>query len=162
MVAPISSLSGRLELPGSWDVDEAGLVAIARRFAVDLRTRIELQPGQALVVHLSGELGAGKTTFVRAMLQELGVTVPVKSPTYTLIEAYDTAMGRVNHYDLYRISDPEELEFLGFRDSTTASAVTLIEWPEHGDPAIGIPHWHISIAYLDAGRRLQITENRHT
>lgn len=82
------------------------------------------------VVTLSGELGAGKTTFCRGFIQACGYTGAVKSPTYTLIERYDTAVGEICHLDLYRLENPDELEFIGFRDLLEAETTLLIEWPE--------------------------------
>lgn len=83
------------------------------------------------LVFLQGDLGAGKTTFSRAFLRQMGVTGPVRSPTYTLIEPYDLSARRVLHLDLYRLAVPEELDDLGLRDEFD-QALLLIEWPERG------------------------------
>ncbi len=87
-----------------------------------------------LRVHLEGDLGAGKTTLVRGALRALGHRGPVKSPTYTLIEPYEVGGTRLYHLDLYRLSDPGELEYLGLRELLAEPAWVFIEWPEHGRP----------------------------
>lgn len=133
---------------GSWEVDEAQLCAIAAQFTQQIDT--------PAVVHLSGELGAGKTTFVRAMLRSLGVQGAVKSPTYALIESYEVNLGMVVHLDLYRLEDPAELEFLGFRDLLEESALMLVEWPERGHDALPAADWQISIDYAAQRRQLSI------
>src|SRR5262245_17529340 len=90
-------------------------------------------PGNALaVVHLSGDLGAGKTTLARGFLRACGVTSSVRSPTYTLVEVYETPAISVVHLDLYRLIDPSELEPLGLREWALPGYVWLIEWPDRG------------------------------
>lgn len=107
--------------------DEAALVAQAQGLA---RTA----PSAGLI-SLVGDLGAGKTTFARAFLRELGVTGAVRSPTYTLIEPYDLPNRRVLHLDLYRLAGAEEIEALGLREEWD-SALLLIEWPDRGEGAL--------------------------
>jgi len=109
-----------------------------------------LQP--PLVVRLEGPLGAGKTTLVRGILRGLGHTAPVRSPTYTLLETYEVGAMRVHHLDLYRLADPEELEFIGVRDLATENAVWLVEWPERGGERLPPPGWTIRIDYAGTGR----------
>ena len=84
------------------------------------------------VVHLTGDLGAGKTTLARGFLRALGVEGNVHSPSYNLMDVYETRTGPVVHLDLYRMRDPSELEPLGLRDEARPGVLWLIEWPERG------------------------------
>jgi tRNA threonylcarbamoyladenosine biosynthesis protein TsaE len=112
------------------------------------------------IIALEGELGAGKTTLVGGILRSYGVTGPVRSPTYTLIEPYETVGRPVYHLDLYRLTDPGEVEPLGIRDLLTGSALLLIEWPSRGAGAIPTADLGVEIAYPAVGtegRRVRLT-----
>ncbi len=114
----------------------------------------DARPG--LRLFLQGELGAGKTTFVRGFLHGLGYQGKVKSPSYTLVEPYELARFPVYHFDLYRLSEPLELEALGARDYFDEKSVCLIEWPEKASAYLGEPDLMIKIAYLAERRELRI------
>lgn len=85
------------------------------------------------VVFLNGNLGAGKTAFVREIIGALGYNSRVKSPTYTLVETYNLPMFKIHHFDLYRLSDAQELEFLGIRDYTSDNSLIFFEWWNKGE-----------------------------
>lgn len=104
-----------------------------------------LKPGD--VVFLEGELGAGKTTFSRGVLRALGFEGRMKSPTFTLLETYEMPALSVHHYDLYRLTDPEELEYLGFRDQLASHAIFLIEWPSKGAEQSVSPTMRVKIQH---------------
>ena len=105
---------------------------------------------------LDGDLGTGKTTLARGILRGLGHAGAVRSPTYTLIEPYELAAGPLYHLDLYRLADPDELEYLGLRDLLTQDAIRILEWPERGAGALPPPDLLIQLDYLAAGRRLRL------
>lgn len=106
------------------------------------------------VIFLEGPLGAGKTTLARAFLRGLGHTGAVRSPTYTLVESYPFDRFDVHHLDLYRVADPDELEFLGVRDLAASDAIWLVEWAERGADRLPAPDHVIRIAFEGAGRRV--------
>lgn len=107
-----------------------------------------------ILITLSGNLGAGKTTLTRGFMHAIGHKGAVKSPTYALVEPYNINGKSIMHFDLYRLSDPEELEFLGFRDYLDGSAVCLIEWPEKAIGFLPQPDLAISIDVVKNGRQI--------
>jgi len=112
-----------------------------------------------LTVYLQGDLGTGKTTLVRAILRGLGYTGPVRSPTYTLLEPYDLAQVHLYHLDLYRLGDPEELEYLGLRDLLDEQSVLFVEWPERGTGVLPTPDLTIHLEHAGEGRELELIVN---
>ena len=126
--------------------DEAATQGLAQVLAAH-------QPPGA-VVHLVGDLGAGKSTLARAWLHALGVTGTVRSPTYTLVERYPVAGGEALHLDLYRIGDAGELDFLGLDD--IAAALWLIEWPERGAGVLPTPDLRVELAIDGEGRSVRV------
>lgn len=128
---------------------EAATVALAQNLAPAVRG--------GGVVYLRGELGAGKTTFARALLQALGVGARVKSPTYTLLERYDAAGYKAFHLDLYRIAHPDELEWLGLDELDDATALVLVEWPERGGGELPAADLEVALARAGKERTARLT-----
>ena len=143
---------GAVSLPDAAATESAGQ-------ALGLALETVLGPrhaGGALIVGLAGGLGAGKTTLARAALRALGVAGTVRSPTYTIAEPYETRIGRMWHLDLYRIADPDELEFIAIRDLVSDCAACLVEWPERGRGGLPEPDCLVALAPTGRGRRLRI------
>lgn len=142
-----------LDIADAADMERLG-AALARR----------VLPG--FLIQLEGDLGAGKTTLVRGFLRGLGYRGSVRSPTYTLVEPYefpDWAGGcTVYHLDLYRLGDPEELEWIGIRDLLDARSIALVEWPERGRGVLPPADLGIAIAYTDSGRRVRLAGHSAT
>jgi tRNA threonylcarbamoyladenosine biosynthesis protein TsaE len=109
------------------------------------------------VITLSGELGTGKTTLVRGALQSRGVDSGVRSPTYTLVEYYPFDDFSVAHFDLYRLGDAEELEYLGYRDYLNAQTLCLIEWPQRAAGYLNAVDIEVELDYDPEGRSLTLT-----
>ena len=110
-----------------------------------------------LLLALSGELGSGKTTLARGLLRALGVTGSVHSPTFTLVEPYETARGAVHHLDLYRLEPGmRALEGLGYRDIRGTPGLVLVEWPERAGDALGEPDLAVRLEHEGGERRISL------
>jgi tRNA threonylcarbamoyladenosine biosynthesis protein TsaE len=138
-------MTGHIEPGREWSLpDEAATAALGAQVADVL--------DDGLVLYLHGSLGAGKTSFARALLTALGVGERVKSPTYSLVEGY-MARGRPAwHLDLYRIADPGELEWLGLDALADPAALVLVEWPERGTGALPAADLELRLDYAEQGR----------
>lgn len=134
--------------------------ALGARLADALRAATSAEPrGRAIrgLVYLEGQLGAGKTTLARGLILGLGFAGPVKSPTYTLVEPYVRGPLAVYHFDLYRLGDPEELEYLGARDYFAGEALCLVEWPERAAGWLPPADLHLRLSVAGEGRRVEAT-----
>ena len=118
-------------------------------------------PGAPVIasIHLIGQLGAGKTTLVRGLARALGVEGPIKSPTYTLVEPYSAGPNTLYHFDLYRIGDSEELDFIGIDELMDADALKLIEWAERGAARLPAPDVTIRLSLEGEGRHVEVSVN---
>ena len=131
-------------------------VAHAVQDTEQLGARLAARVQDGAVIHLRGQLGAGKTTLARGFLRALGHTGTVKSPTFTLVEPYVIGDLHIYHFDLYRMNDPEELEAIGIRDYCENRAICLFEWPELGGGAVPAADIDLSIEHQDRGRVIQL------
>lgn len=129
--------------------NESQTEALGRRLASSL-PRVRL-------IYLRGPLGAGKTTLVRGLLHALGHEGAVKSPTFTLIEPYTFSWGELQHFDLYRLERPEEVEFLALRDQLHPGNVCVVEWPERGGALLPVPDLDVMMQpNNNQGRNVQL------
>lgn len=128
---------------------ETDMEALGGRFASAL--------GNLKLVTLDGPLGAGKTTLVRGLLHALGHRGTVKSPTFTLVEPYEINLRRFYHFDLYRLNNPEELEFLGMRDYLAGPDLCVVEWAERASRLLPAPDVAVMIAPANDGRDVTVT-----
>jgi len=119
-----------------------------------LGAAIARQAPEPFTIFLSGQLAAGKTTLARGLVRALGHTGAVKSPTFTLVESYDIAGRRVHHFDLYRIGDPEELEYIGLDEYFDDTALCLVEWPERGAGCLPVADLELNFSVVASGRHV--------
>jgi tRNA threonylcarbamoyladenosine biosynthesis protein TsaE len=128
--------------------NENEMLAIAAEYSKSLK--------KGTIIFLHGNLGAGKTTFVKGLLRELGYQGNVKSPTYTLVEEYKLPCFNIYHFDLYRLADPEELEWIGIRDYFNEDSICFIEWPDKGAGFLPKASEYIHIKYMGSSREISI------
>lgn len=122
-----------------------------------LGARVAVWLPHVRLIYVRGPLGAGKTVFVRGLLRGLNYAGPVKSPTFTLVEPYDFTGFTLCHFDLYRIEDPHELEFLGLRDYLSGDNVCVVEWPERAGAVLPRPDLDVIIQPNgNQGRKVQL------
>ena len=135
-------------------VDEQATIALGAALGaavLTMRGETAAVPSRAACIYLEGELGAGKTTLSRGLMHSLGHVGAVKSPTYTLVEPYQLEVGDVTHFDLYRLADPAELEFLGMQDYFEQSLLCLVEWPDRGAGFLPAADLRLQLVYQEVG-----------
>jgi tRNA threonylcarbamoyladenosine biosynthesis protein TsaE len=148
---PMRAVSMDFRLPDSSSTEALG-TALARAFPT---------AAAGAVIYLQGELGSGKTTCVRSLLRTLGVTAPVRSPTYTLVDQYSLSGLECVHVDLYRVRSAAEVDELGLRDMTGPGCLLLIEWPEKGGAAVPPADVKLTLSYLEVGRAALLLAGSH-
>lgn len=131
-----------VRLPTPADTDALG-AALAAALPADAR----------MMVHLEGDLGAGKSSIARALLRALGARGALRSPTYTLVERHPLRHGEAAHLDLYRIADPDEIEYLGLDELEAQCRLWLVEWPARGEGRLPPPDLAVRLEVDGAGRR---------
>jgi len=136
--------------------DEKASKNFAELFSQELKTIRGLESSKSWVIFLQGDLGVGKSYFSRALIQSYLPGKKVKSPTYTFVESYTVPSGAIHHFDLYRLSDPEELEFLGARDLLADGFLSLIEWPSKAVGELPKPDLEIHFFHDKKSRRFNV------
>ena len=127
--------------------DENETMAAGRELAKEI---LGIQSDRSIIIFLEGELGAGKTTFTKGILKGFDYQELVKSPTYNLVEIHETKNHKVFHFDLYRISEPIELEEIGIEEYLKElGSVSIFEWPKNGEAVLPSPDFHVQISYKD-------------
>lgn len=141
--------------PGAIVQIDQGFPRVRLRTAEDtasLGIRLASSCQEGLIIFLTGELGAGKTSLARAFIGAMGYQGRITSPSYALVENYRSPSRSIFHFDLYRLAEPEELEHIGIRDYMEPDAVWLVEWPEHGAGVLPSPDLEIALRYARPGR----------
>jgi len=136
--------------------DESATVAFGGLIARAINEMNQSDGVIGATLYLNGQLGAGKTTLTRGIVTGFGHQGRVKSPTYTLVEPYQLSSRNVYHFDLYRLSDPEELEFMGIRDYFAPDAVCVVEWPERGEGFLPVADLLVDLVYVGEQRLVKI------
>lgn len=138
--------------------DECATIAVGEGLAKVVLAQDELidKTQTALIVYLNGDLGAGKTTLTRGFVRGMGHKGNVKSPTYTLVEPYELPPWNVYHFDLYRLGDAEELEYMGIRDYFANNCCCFIEWPEKGEGILAKADIVIELHYKNEQRMIEL------
>jgi tRNA threonylcarbamoyladenosine biosynthesis protein TsaE len=136
--------------------DEAATVAFGDKIAKSISETFGVK---GAILYLQGDLGAGKTTLTRGIVTGFGHQGRVKSPTYTLVEPYELKLRTVYHFDLYRLADPEELEFMGIRDYFADNCVCVVEWPQQGQGFLPAADLLVYLVYVDDHRQVTLQSN---
>ena len=130
--------------------NENETMAAGRELAKEI---LGIQSDRSIIIFLEGELGAGKTTFTKGILKGFDYQELVKSPTYNLVEIHETKNHKVFHFDLYRISEPIELEEIGIEEYLKElGSVSIFEWPKNGEAVLPSPDFHVQISYKDTNQ----------
>ena len=136
-------------------LDEAATIELGIKIAKN----VKISDKKPLIITLSGDLGRGKTTFVKGFMKGLGYNGLVKSPTYAIVEPYDKLTSPTFHFDLYRLSEPSELEYIGIRDYLIPGNICIFEWPEKAKGILPQVDIEIKFDLKGEGRVVKLTIN---